>query len=101
MKNIVAESNIRAFYLKHPDSKESLLTWMDVTRKAQWKNPHDVKQSFNSADPIANSRVVFNIAKNKYRLIAKINYLSQWVFICFIGTHQEYDQIDATTVCVY
>jgi mRNA interferase HigB len=101
MKNIVAQGNMREFYEKHPDAKNPLLTWYDVTKKADWKTPHDVKQSFKTADPIANSRVVINIAGNKYRLILEINYQNQWVYICFIGTHQEYDKVDAATVSIY
>lgn len=102
MKNIIAEKNIREFYERHPASKTSLETWKSTTKQANWKKPADVVETFPDADPtIGDNRVVFNIAHNKYRLIAKISYLRQWVFIKFIGTHSAYDKVDARTVDQY
>lgn len=69
MKNIIAIRNLTAFYLKHPDSKTSIETWMAITKNAVWQKPSDVVQDFPDADPVKNNRVVFNIAGNKYRLI--------------------------------
>ncbi len=66
-----------------------------------WQKPSDVLQDFPDADPIKNNRVVFNIAGNKYRLIVQLSYLRQWVFIKFIGSHAEYDRIDAAMVDNY
>ena len=86
------------FYKKHPDSKSSIETWIAITRHAVWLKPSDVILDFPDADPVKNNRVVFNISGNKYRLIVQISYLRQWVFIKFIGTHAEYDKVDATTV---
>ena len=102
MKNIIAIKTIRNYYEKEsPDSKASLLKWIDVAKRADWKKPSDVVADFPSADPIKNSRVVFNIARNKYRLIVAINYHFQVIRVCFIGTHPEYDKVDATTVDLY
>jgi mRNA interferase HigB len=98
LKNIIAVRNLVLFYLKHPDAKASIETWLAVTKHAAWKKPSDVVALFPDADPIKNNRVVFNIAKNKYRLIVQISYERQWVFIKFIGTHAEYGKIDANTV---
>ncbi|WP_226391183.1 type II toxin-antitoxin system HigB family toxin [Penaeicola halotolerans] len=98
MKNIIAIKNLIAFYQKHPDAKSSIETWLAVVRHATWQKPSDVVQDFPDADPIKNNRVVFNISGNKYRLIAQISYLRQWVFIKFIGTHSTYDKVDANTV---
>jgi mRNA interferase HigB len=98
LKNIIAIKNLTEFYHKHPDSKSSIETWMAVTKHAVWQKPSDVVQDFPDADPVKNNRVVFNIARNKYRLIVQISYLRQWVFIKFIGTHSEYDKVDASTV---
>jgi len=69
-----------------------------VTKHVDWQKPSDVLQDFPDADPIKNNRVVFNIAGNKYRLIVQMSYPRQWVFIKFIGTHAEYNLIDAATV---
>lgn len=98
MKNIIAIRNLTAFYLKHPDSKSSIETWMAITKNAVWQKPSDVVQDFPDADPVKNNRVVFNIAGNKYRLIVQISYLRQWVFIKFIGTHADYNKVDANSV---
>lgn len=98
MKNIISVKTIREYYEKNPDSKTSLLYWLQVTKKADWKKPSDIVADFPTADPIKNNRAVFNIAHNKYRLIVEINYTLQWVFIRFIGTHPEYDKVDASTV---
>lgn len=101
MKNIIALKNIRVYYDNHPDSKTSLTKWVASAKKADWKTPLDVVRDFPTADPIKNNRVVFNIAHNKYRLVAAINYSLQYIYICFIGTHAEYDKIDASTVNLY
>ena len=98
MKNIIAIRNLTTFYKKHPDSKSSIETWIAVTKHADWKKSLDILGYFPDADPVKNNRVVFNIARNKYRLIVKICYQRQWVFINFIGTHSEYDKVDANTV---
>ena len=98
MQRILAKRTIREFYLKYPDSKNYLETWYDTVNKAQWKTPNDVKEFYATVTILKNSRVVFNIKGNDYRLIAKINYKRQWVFIRFIGTHKEYDKIDANTI---
>ncbi len=101
MKNIIAVKNIVEFYRKHPDSKTSLQNWMAIVRHAEWKKSTDVIANFPDADPVKNNRVVFNIAGNKYRLIAQVSYIRQWVFIKFIGTHAAYDKVDANTVEQY
>jgi len=75
-----------------------LRVWYSDVKKANWHNPHDVKKQFGSASLITNNRVVFNIKGNKYRLVVLINYSSSWVFVRFIGTHDEYDEIDASTI---
>ena len=69
--------------------------WMEA-RKADWKNSNDVKVQYRSASIIGGNKVVFNICGNKYRLVVKINYTNQWVYIMFVGTHKEYDKIDFT-----
>jgi mRNA interferase HigB len=98
LKNIIALRNLVKFYEKHPDSKASIETWISITKGADWYKSLDVVKDFPDADPVKNNRVVFNIARNKYRLIVKISYARQWVFIKFIGTHAEYDKVDANTV---
>lgn len=98
LKNIIALRNLVKFYEKHPDAKASLETWISITKEAYWQKSLDVVKDFPDADPVKNNRIVFNISRNKYRLIVQISYVRQWVFIKFIGTHAEYDKVDANTV---
>lgn len=98
MERIVAKRTIREFWEKHKDSKEYLQTWYQTTKTANWKTPKDIKEFYATVSILKNSRVVFNIKGNDYRLVAKINYNKQWLFIRFIGTHEEYDKIDANTI---
>ena len=96
---VIAIKTLREFWTKHPDSEVSLRAWYDgVTQCKKWENPHDVLDTFNSADPLKNNRVVFNIAHNKYRLVVKVEYTLGLIYVCFIGTHREYEKIDAENV---
>ena len=98
MKRVVAKRTIRQFWERHSDSKDYLETWYDTVRGATWNKPSDVQQFYANVSILKNSRVVFNIKGNDYRLVAKINYRKQWLFIRFIGTHFQYDQIDANNI---
>ena len=89
---------MKDFWEKHADSEQYLKTWYDTAKNADWKNPNDVKASYSSASIIGDNRVVFNVKGNNYRLIVKFNYRLQWAFIRFIGTHAEYDKIDAEKI---
>jgi len=98
MKRIFAKSTLRQFWERHADSEQYLKTWYDTAMSANWKSPNDVKQFYASASILKNGRVVFNIKGNSYRLVVKFNFEKQWAFIRFIGTHAEYDRIDADNV---
>ena len=98
MKRIVAKKTIREFWGKYPDSKDYLETWYETVKGATWNKPDDIKQFYATVSILKNSRVVFNIKGNDYRLIAIINYEKQWLFIRFIGTHKDYDTIDANNI---
>lgn len=95
---IVAIKNLRDFWIKFPASKSHLEAWIDEARKAQWKQPSDIKAVFRNASILKNRRVVFNIKGNDYRLIVAVAYRFGALYIKFIGTHAEYDGIDAETV---
>ena len=98
---IIALSTLRKFWEQIPanaDATESALAWYRHALKADWTSPTDVKQDFGNASILKDGRVVFNIAGNKYRLIVWINYAYRVVYIRFIGTHAEYDQIDAQNI---
>ncbi len=80
------------------DCEEQLKSWFQETSEAAWKNPKDIKKEYPSASFLAENRVIFNIKGNNYRLIVKINYDYHMIWIRFIGTHAEYDKIDATKI---
>jgi len=98
MKNIVSRKKLREFWEKHPDSEETLKTWYSVALKANWKNSNELKKQYRSASILGDNRAVFNICSNKYRLIVKFNYEMQWCWIRFIGTHNEYNKVDALKI---
>tara|TARA_R110000868_G_scaffold63696_3_gene192031 strand:- start:671 stop:964 length:294 start_codon:yes stop_codon:yes gene_type:complete len=95
---VVAKSTLRKFWELNPDSEQQLMAWYREATKAEWNSPNEIKAKYASASILKNSRVVFNICGNKYRLIVEINFTRKWVFIRFIGTHNEYDNIDANNI---
>jgi mRNA interferase HigB len=98
MKRIIAKRTLREFWVKHANSEQYLKTWYETAKNSKWNSPNDVKNTYVNASILKNNRVVFNIKGNSYRLIVKFNYLKQWAFIRFIGTHAEYDKIDADAI---
>ncbi len=98
---VIALSTLKAFLDSSPayaDAREAALTWYRQARAADWRTPADVKREIGSASILKNGRVVFNIAGNKYRVVVWINYPYRVVYIRFIGTHRQYDGIDAQTI---
>ena len=98
VKRIVAKRTLKEFWEKNPDSKNYLETWFETAKAANWKKPNDIKEFYSTVSILKNSRVVFNIKGNEYRLVVKINYSKQWLFIRFIGKHSDYDKIDANKI---
>lgn len=98
MKRIFAKGALRDFWENRPDAEQYLKTWYDTAINADWKSPSDIKKSYANASVLKSGRIVFNIRGNNYRLVTKINFEKQWIFIRFIGTHEEYDKIDANTI---
>jgi mRNA interferase HigB len=98
---IIALSTLKAFWDRNPeykDAKEPSLAWYRFVLRATWNSPADVKNDFRNASILKDGRVVFNIAGNKYRLIVWINYAYNVVYIRFIGTHAQYDKVDAQNI---
>lgn len=95
---IIATSTLRDYAIAHPDAQKPLDAWAAEVTGAQWHTPADIKATFGNASILPGRRVVFNIKGNDYRLVAGIAYLYQAVYIKFLGTHKEYDAIDAATV---
>ncbi|MCK3655981.1 addiction module toxin RelE [Pasteurellaceae bacterium Macca] len=90
--------NLDRLLQKHPDTEQPLKAWIAEVRKAQWQNVHEIKAQYRNASILKNRRVVFNIKGNDHRLIVAIAFKMGAVYIKFIGTHKEYDQINADTV---
>lgn len=95
---IIAVSHLRDFWEKNPDAEQHLKSWVDEVKKATWTQPAEIKGQYRSASVLKNRRVVFNIRGNDYRLVVSVAYRFQAVYVKFIGTHAEYDSIDADTV---
>ncbi|TND09436.1 MAG: hypothetical protein FD123_1242 [Bacteroidetes bacterium] len=99
--NIYNKSTLIQFWLKHAIAKKHLELWYNDVAAQKWKGPNEVKKDYVTASIINNSRVVFNIKGNDFRLVADINYQRGWLFVKFIGTHAEYDRINVASVNLY
>lgn len=97
---IIAISTLRDFWSQpgRRDAEQPLRAWVYVVRAADWSKPADIEQMFRSADILPNGRAIFDIGGNKYRLICAIHYRGKRVYVRFIGTHKEYDKVNAATV---
>ncbi|UFH58217.1 type II toxin-antitoxin system HigB family toxin [Sulfurovum mangrovi] len=97
---IIARKTLKEFWeqSEYADSEQALKAWFDEAIQAKWQTPNDIKAQYKNASILKDSKVVFNIHGNKYRLIVKINYDFGVIYIRFIGTHKQYDKIDANEV---
>ena len=98
MERIFAKSTLRQFWEKHTDTEQYLKTWYDTAMNSIWETPNDVKKTYANASILKNSRIVFNIKGNSYRLVTKFNFEKRWIFIRFIGSHADYEKIDANAI---
>ncbi len=93
---VIAKRTLREFWVSKPeyrDAEDALSAWYSISKRAQWQSPSDVKAEIRSASFVKNN-VVFNIAGNKYRIVVRISYERQVMFVKFVGTHKQYDAID-------
>jgi len=95
---IIAIKRLKDFRKKHPDAEQPLRAWYSEASKADWKKPSEILKVYRTASILLNNRVVFNIKGNDYRLIVTINYAYRIVYIRFVGTHKEYDKINAEEI---
>ena len=98
---IIARNTAMAFWELHPETKPSLLHWLHVVKAAQWHNANDVQAAFSKAKALNGERVRFEVAGGDYRLIAAFDFRRSIAFVKFIGTHADYDRIDALTVAQF
>lgn len=97
---VVSRVALREFWEQpiYQDSEQPLKSWYEEAKNANWQNPQEIKDQYRNASFVGNNRVVFNIHGNKYRLIVAVNYKFAMVYVRFVGSHAEYDKVDATTI---
>ena len=95
---VIKKRTLQEFWERTPDAKQALLAWYAEADSATWRTPAEIKAQYGNASIVPDNRVVFNVCGNKYRLVVKVHYNTGVMYIRFIGTHAEYDRIDATTV---
>jgi len=95
---IIAKRTLKEFWGKYPDSEEALKSWYDEAIKENWASFNEIKGKYRSASILGNDRVVFNIKGNSYRLIVLVLFGRGKMFIRFVGTHTQYDKIDAKNI---
>ncbi len=95
---IVSRATLKEFWEQFSDVEQPLKAWYEEAKKADWSSPQDIKDKYRNASFVGNNRVVFNIHGNKYRLVVAINYKFSMCYIRFVGSHQDYDEIDAATI---
>ncbi len=95
---VIAVRVLRDFWHRHPAAEQPLRAWYDEACRADWRRPADIKAQYRSASILKNRRVVFNIKGNDFRLVVAIAFRLQVVYVKFVGTHAQYDAIDAETV---
>ena len=95
---VIAKRTLRAFWIKHADSEQQLTSWYRETEKAEWNSINELKTEYPNASILKDNRIVFNIKGTNYRLIVKFNFEFQICWIQFIGTHAEYDKINANEI---
>ena len=98
LMRIIAKSTLRNFWIMHQDAEQPLRAWYNEAKKAEWNSFQDIKIQFRSASIVGNDRVVFNIKGNDYRLVVLVLFRRDKAFIRFVGTHKEYDKIDAKNI---
>ncbi len=95
---VISKKTLREFWDKHPNSQQALESWFHESKNADWKNSGELKQQYSYVSIINAERVVFNICGNKYRLIVAISYENGIVLIKFVGTHKEYNKVNAESI---
>lgn len=95
---IITKKRLKQFWQRHADAKQSLYTWYSEAKKANWTTPNHIKKMYPSASFLPNNKVVFNIKGNRYRLIVAMKYKFHAIYIRFIGTHDQYNKIDAKNI---
>jgi mRNA interferase HigB len=96
--HVIVRRTLKEFCERHEDARGALDAWYYELKHAKWRSPADIKKQYRSASFLCESRIVFNICGNKYRLVVKTNYPMQIIFVRFVGTHKEYDRINPEVI---
>ena len=97
--NVIARKALKDFWERYPDAEKPLSTWYQIVSKGTWGSPADLKRAFGAnVDFVGDNRAIFDIGGNKYRLVVHFAYLHKAALIKFVGTHKDYDRINAETV---
>lgn len=95
---VIAKSTLLAFCTAHPETRRAIERWHSVVKNGVWKSPAEIQSAFSNAVVLNAERLRFEIGGGNYRLIAAFDFKRQITFVKFLGTHAEYDRIDALTV---
>ena len=95
---IISRKTLREYWERHPESEHPLLAWYQEVRQADWPTPASVMDRFPNASILGDDRVVFRIRGGNYRIVARIFYSARYVYMRFVGTHREYERINAEEV---
>ena len=95
---VIAKKRLVEYWQKYPETEQPLKAWYDEVVQTEWQTPQDIKRQYANASFVANNRVVFNIKGNPHRIIVAVAYRVGAVYIKFIGTHKQYDKVDAATI---
>jgi len=95
---VISKAKLISFYNTDSQAKEPLLKWYNLILLSDWEDYHSIKGTFNTVDSVGNDRFVFNVGGNKYRIVAMIHFNKRTLYIRFVGSHKEYDNINCKTV---
>lgn len=97
---VISVKRLREFWRhpNHKDAEQALRAWYAEAKKALWKGPHEIKAHYRNASIVGRDRVVFNVCGNKYRLVVAVKYDFGIIFVRFVGTHRQYDQINVEEI---
>lgn len=96
--HVISRKKLREFWEKHRDAEEWLKAWFKEAQAANWKSLDDIRKRYRSADWVRGNKVIFDVKGNRYRLIIKVKFEAQIIYIRFIGTHEEYDRVDVDSL---
>jgi mRNA interferase HigB len=96
--HVISIKKLRDFWARYPEAEQWLREWFRAVERADWSSPFQVREAFSNASIVGPDRIVFRVRGNRYRIVVRVSYPSRTAFVRFVGTHAEYDRIDAAEV---